>query len=753
MSNTVVAAAVTAAEKMVPSEEQQNIINLLDKGINVIVEAVAGAGKSTTVIFISRHFHNKKILQLTYNASLRQELKERVEKENINNLEIHTYHSFAVKYYSPNAHTDFELRKIIRTSSSPIDVIPSYDFIICDETQDMTLLYYRFVTKITKDAGTPFQILVLGDSKQSLYEFKGADSRYLSMADILWASNPFLKCCEFERTSLRTSYRITNPMAEFVNQVMLGETRMEADRDGCPVVYIHHTDHNLKNTIIYEITNLLENGASPSDIFILAGSVKSSNRMIQMIENILVEKEIPCNIPMFENERMDDKVIQGKVVFSTFHSVKGRQRPYVFVVGFSQNYMDFFAKDIPHEQCPNTLYVACTRAQKRLYLLEEDKHEDRPLKFLKKTHHEMKDLNFVKFKGTPKYIQPEIIELEEDKKYEEEENIEIQEKKIFKNVTELIKFLSDDTYDLITPILEKIFIVEKAKMKTPLNIPTIQQMQRGNYEEISDINGIAIPCMYYDYCTRKNKSAAAAAGVDASDEINNGSGSGVNVIYNIVEKELEVLKKKKSSNKIFQYVNNMFKGISKKHIQTRNYLQLSNMYIALKENLFFKLKQIDKEKDYVWLTPALIKQCFKIIKEALFSDNCNNDNFLVEETIITYDDDYSIMDELLKKESIKLFRLNARIDLITPTTIWELKCTSETTVDHLLQVVVYAWIWRVATRREHREFKILNIKTGEIQRLNATNDELSEIIFAVFKNNYRKYKRCTDEEFIENARV
>lgn len=726
------------SEKMAPSGEQQNIIDLLDTGKNVIVEAVAGAGKSTTVIFIARHFHNKKILQLTYNASLRQELKERVDRERIENLEIHTYHSFAVKYYSPSSHTDFELRKIIRASAPPTTPIPNYDFIICDETQDMTLLYYRFVTKITTDAATPFQLLVLGDSKQSLYEFKGADSRYLSMADTLWLEHPYLKCRDFERTTLRTSYRITNPMAEFVNHVMLGENRMEAARDGCPVVYIHHTDNNLKNTIIYEITNLLENGASPSDIFILAGSVKASNRMVQMIENILVEQEIPCNIPMFENERMDDKVIQGKVVFSTFHSVKGRQRPYVFVVGFSQNYMDFFAKDAPHDECPNTLYVACTRALKRLYLLEEDKREDRPLKFLKKTHHEMKDLHFVKFKGTPKFIQPPASSDTEI----EEENQETIEKKIFKNVTELIRFLSDDTYDIISPILEKIFVVEKERMKTPLNIPTVQQMHRGNYEEISDINGIAIPCMYYDYCARKNQEVSGATTASTN----------ANIIYNIVENEIETLKKKKKgSGKLFHYVQSMFKTISKKHIQTRHYLQLSNMYIALKENLFFKLKQISKEEDYVWLTPSLIKQCFKIIRDALSSDGSSSSDFLVEETIISYDDDYNDMDELLKDANIRLFRLNARIDLITPKTIWELKCTSETTVDHLLQVVVYAWIWRVATKREHRDFKILNIKTGEIQKLNATNEELTEIMFAIFKNNYRKHKRCTDEEFLHQV--
>lgn len=722
------------------SIEQKTVIEILDTDVNVIVEAVAGSGKSTTVIFISQHFNNKRILQLTYNASLRQELKERVSQDNINNLEIHTYHSFAVKYYDPNAYTDFELRKIVNSAENAVQkdekktVIPPYDFIICDESQDMTLLYYRFISKIAKDAGNPFQLIVLGDSKQSLYEFKGADPRYLTMADQIWYKHPYLKTSEFKRTTLRTSYRITTPMADFVNNVMLGEDRMEACRDGSPVMYIHYNKFNLENKLIFEINNLIENGASPSDFFILAGSVKTSNRLIQSIENVLVENNIPCNIPMFENERMDDKVIQGKIVFSTFHSVKGRQRPYVFVVGFSQKYMDFYAKEEIDDKCPNTLYVACTRATKRLYLLEEDKGiEDEQLKFLKKNHHEMKKLDFVEFKGMPK--QP-INRLKEEK--EVSINDEYKEKKHYKNATDLIRFISEEAFDKITPILEKIFIVEKEKLKVPLNIPTIKEMKNGNYEEISDINGIAIPCMYYDYFSKKNDKNSF-------------------VIYDVVNTEIEKIKEKHKNKKLtcgmgklFNYVQKSFKEISKKKSNTNDYLQLANMYIALKENLFFKLKQINKE-DYTWLSPSIIKQCFGIIRNSLKEDyNDENDekNFFVEETIITYDDDYEKMDNLLKQNGIELFRLNARIDLITPKTIWELKCTSITNIEHLLQVVIYAWIWRVATKRETRDFKILNIKTGEIQKLNATNEELNLIMFELFKNIYKKNKKYTNDEFI-----
>ena len=50
-----------------------------------------------------------------------------------------------------------------------------------------------------------------------------------------------------------------------------------------------------------------------------------------------------------------------------FHCVKGRQRPYVFVVGFNQSYMSYFARNMDQNRCPNTLYVATTRATQRLF--------------------------------------------------------------------------------------------------------------------------------------------------------------------------------------------------------------------------------------------------------------------------------------------------------------------------------------------------------------------------------------------------
>ena len=102
-----------------PSEEQKYIIENVKKGYNIKVEAVAGSGKSTTILSIAKEMYDKEILQLTYNSSLRKEIVEKVQKLELKNIQIHTFHSLAVRYYSNDAHTDTALRRVLMYKKIP----------------------------------------------------------------------------------------------------------------------------------------------------------------------------------------------------------------------------------------------------------------------------------------------------------------------------------------------------------------------------------------------------------------------------------------------------------------------------------------------------------------------------------------------------------------------------------------------------------------------------------------------------------
>jgi hypothetical protein len=746
------------------SKEQRIILDYIKQGYNIKVDAVAGSGKSTTVLSIAKENPDKKVLQLTYNSSLRVEIKEKVKQNELSNLTIHTYHSLAVKYYLPTAYTDAGIRYILYNGLPCSQLIPKYDIIVIDEAQDMTLIYYKIVVKfindMVSDSNHKIQVIVLGDIKQGLYEFKGSDTRFLSLADKIWEKNPCLKTPKFKSCTMRMSYRITNQIAYFMNSVMLGENRLDACRDGEPVQYIRLSNPNMERYIIYEINQLLAKGRKPNEIFILGGSVKSPTSYIRKIENALVSQGIPCYVPMIENvDKIDDKVIDGKVVFSTFHSVKGRQRPFVFIVGFDNSYFTYNARGLPSDTCPNTLYVGGTRASETLYLLEFDQYStDRPLEFLKKTHHEMKSHPYIDFKGIPRTLF-----------YQKEENIDkgsLLQEKHYLTPTKVIEFIPESTLEDISPILDRIFIKESLLLDEEdedaekFTIPNIIKTKQGYYEEVSDLNGIAIPMMYYDmFINGQNED------------------QGDSMLYTMIEQNLKELKENQhgflreliekipktkhyppgTQNECLNFPNDRRgRAIRKSSIcleprfPARDYLYLANIYTALQERLYFRLKQIAPD-EYTWLSDDIMEKCRELLQKTIGKE-CALQKPEIEKTIIHSSDenDHKKIDEFLSQyfPSHEKFRFTARIDMMTDESIWEIKCTSKISIDNLLQVIIYAWLWKM-THEEEKVFKILNIKTGELMRLECTMDELNFIILAIMKGKYSKYEVPSDDEFLQ----
>ena len=718
-----------------PSPEQQIILDHVAEGKHVVVNAVAGSGKSTTILSVAHAFPQKRILQITYNSMLRHEMKEKVQQAQLDNLDVHTFHSLAVKYYVPSAHTDTELRHIIH-HRLPLAVHPpkSWNILVLDEAQDMSFLYYHFICLFLENLGenAPRQLMVLGDHQQCLYQFKGADARFLTQAARIWTSpeeKPQKFKGEMVACSLQTSYRITAPMAEFVNRAMLGHDRMLAPREGEPVVYIRNSRHNIEKMVVYIIQQLLEQGHLPSDIFILSGSVKGLNSHIRKMENALCERGIPCHIPTIEQDKLDERVIEGKVVFSTFHCVKGRQRKFVFVVGFDHNYFLHMAHGQDSRVCPNTLYVGCTRAMERLYLLEFNQYAgDRPLEFLKMSHHDMVAADFVEFKGMP-----QTLFYDRDEKSVNADKI----KKHYLSPTKLIKFISDTVMDQITPIVDRIFtrIPWTAESGLPnmdmVTIPSVINTQHG-FEDVSDLNGIALPAMFYDSLGEETRRFPG-------------------ILYDLIEEAIVDMREDQH-----HYLKTIVKDMPPSCESIADYLYLANVYVSIQERLYFKLKQI-RRSDYKWLKADVVATCQTLLKRVM-KDDCTPDNMgeiWTEELIMSpsMEDEHAQLDEELcgvflgtDLENVR-FRFSAIVDLITPTTVWEIKCTSSITIDHQLQVVIYAWLWGF-TKRPAREFKLLNIKTGERWVLQANRAELQEIVVALLKGKYAKFVELTDEEFI-----
>jgi len=140
-----------------PSDEQMNIINAIKEGYNVQVDAVAGSGKTTTVLSLAHYICEKNILQVTYNSELKLEVRQKQIKYakeydmQLDNLSIYTYHALGFKYYTELAKTDIGLNKILEENMAPKKKLPKIDIIVIDEIQDMNELYFRFIIKFLRD--------------------------------------------------------------------------------------------------------------------------------------------------------------------------------------------------------------------------------------------------------------------------------------------------------------------------------------------------------------------------------------------------------------------------------------------------------------------------------------------------------------------------------------------------------------------------------------------------------------------------
>jgi hypothetical protein len=706
------------------SDEQQAIIDVIQKGYNVVVDACAGSGKSTTILSTAKSYPEKKFLLITYNKSLRKEIQEKVRELGLQNITVHTYHSLAVAIYDAEAHVDKVMRLLVQNDKPPSRLI-DIDIVVLDEVQDMTFLYFKLIVKYIRDVNKPIQMMVLGDYMQGLYEFKGADIRFLTKAAEIWGGFSLLQNQTFQQQTLRTSYRITNQMSDFVNEVMIGEQRIQACRDGEPVIYIRRKIHDLERFVVSTIRDLLSDATiKPSDFFILGGSVKGPNSPIRRIENALVDANIPCHVPMMENaENMEEDVIKGKIVFSSFHTSKGRQRPYVFVVGFDHSYFKTIARTLDPTQCPNTLYVATTRASQRLFLLESDEwSSDRPFKFLKMTHNEMRSKPYIDFRGMPR------AKFEEESAISRNQNPD--EKPLHKvSPTELTKFISESVLEEITALLETLFIKESEESEQ-IPLPTTIKTSCGFYEDVSDLNGIAIPALLYDYIS---------ALYDTDDDPPTG------ILYKMIRENLAQTKPNKHLFLKNQPLIPQCENIG-------DYLYMANVLEAAQEKLYFKVKQIMRD-EYTWLSSAHLTQCKKRMMNILGKEIQKREPKM-EYSIVNYDDEYATdrINESLNPFMTDRFAFSARVDLLTHKTLWELKCTGEITTEHMIQTVVYAWIMRTVDPKFSKSVKIFNIRLGVVLRLEASIEQLTTIVVSLLKGKYEKAPPSTEADFLSECR-
>jgi hypothetical protein len=457
--------------KMLPeiSHEQEEIVLAIDEN-NVVVNAVAGSGKTTTCLFIAKKYKNKRILLLTYNSKLKVDTKKKAHSYNIKNLHVFNYHSFCCKYYYDKCINDMIIMKIIHENINTCYQPVNYDMMIIDETQDMTPLYYELVCKIYRDNDKPIQICILGDKHQSIYAFNKADSRFISYADLIFRMNIF----NWKTLSLSESYRLNIPIANFMNECLLNKNKLISTKESKILPQYIITNTFKVKPIIDIIQSLLNEGTKYSydDIFILSPSVKNQKSPVRILANELSMLNIPLYISISDDEYVNENISKNKIIISSFHQVKGLERKVCFIYNFDNSYFDYYKKNVQTSICPNEIYVACTRASEALYLI----------------HHNCNDyLNCLNVSKLSLFSEISIY----DELTIKLNNKQINHTKIL-NVTELINNVPQNIIYESFKLIEITCINIKSCM---IDIPRFFEQPFG-WENVSEITGTLLPGLF-----------------------------------------------------------------------------------------------------------------------------------------------------------------------------------------------------------------------------------------------------------------
>ncbi len=443
------------------SHEQKQVIMHINTH-NVVVNSVAGSGKTTTILYVANTYKQNKILILTYNKQLKFETRQKIQNLNLTNTEVHSYHSFCVKYYDNKCFNDIQMMKIMDVKK----ISPSYDIIILDESQDITPLYYELICKLFINS----KILLLGDPKQCIYSYKDADQRYMLLADKVFNFNEDSKWITLK---LSNTFRLPTTISTFINKCIIKSDLLISTKISTILPrYI------VCNSFVYPINEvnyyIKEKKYNYDDIFILAPSIRKNTTKtpITILANIISKQyEYPIYASTNDEEKLDKDVIKNKIVFSSLNQVKGLERKVVIVFGFDSSYYKLFDKKSKQDYCPNVFYVGLTRSLECLSIIHDSKESKMP--FI--------DMNLIA--QHTQYLNIDNVNINNS-------IIETKINNIFKtNPTSLVRHIKDEILLNATSFFDTKILEAKSGSSSILG----KIKQNNLYEVVSEITGTAIP--------------------------------------------------------------------------------------------------------------------------------------------------------------------------------------------------------------------------------------------------------------------
>ncbi len=169
------------------------------------------------------------------------------------------------------------------------------------------------------DTHCPSCVVVLGDVKQRVYEFRGADHRFLTKAKDIWQRFGGLISEEWFSGHLPVTYRLSAPLCQFLNEGMNHNPDVYmpmtagTTRSNHPVVFFIDSEQACLFYLLNMIQKIVSLGYGLHDIAILVSSFKSD--FVKHIMQFLTLNNIPIYIDISTESDTDSDMYSGRILF------------------------------------------------------------------------------------------------------------------------------------------------------------------------------------------------------------------------------------------------------------------------------------------------------------------------------------------------------------------------------------------------------------------------------------------------------
>lgn len=299
------------------SKEQKEIVTAPIEEKTIVMSCPA-SGKTRCLVerleYLLKNYPDKKIVAITYTNNAAAEIKLRLAENNIpfEKLFVGTLHSYANRLL-----TSCGVKTSVIIESEEFDqlfdliienphVIEKIDYLLCDEFQDLNSFEFSFITEMIPYDGCLF----VGDIRQSIYGFKGADPEQL------------INLMEEEQYTIRNltrNYRNSKKIFDYSVGILNSMRRIwRGSKDSRPMITKEGRVAKMEKRDLYDMLESVPEEDLKNWVVICR-----SNKEIRSVMNALKNRGIPNQtFKQGDNslEQLKEKINKNEIKVLTVHS-------------------------------------------------------------------------------------------------------------------------------------------------------------------------------------------------------------------------------------------------------------------------------------------------------------------------------------------------------------------------------------------------------------------------------------------------